>query len=699
MIPLQSLLDTALFRLEGLTGPEMFDLLLVTITFYLLLNFMQRSQAALLLRGALILSGLLFIVTIILPLPTFDWVLRGAILAVLIVTPVIFQPELRRILERIGRSVGMTRDVRSTAVEQTFPKIVRAVENMAASHTGALIAVEGEASLREVIETGVSINGKVTSELLQAIFYPSNPLHDGAVVLREEEVVAAGCVLPVTQRPLYAQRRLGTRHRAAAGLSESSDALIIVVSEETGQISVAYLGELHRPLDIAALRKHLLDFYAPAEANASTLSLWGVVKQGLVSIWRWPSLPTTRQLLMNVGLLFISMVLALATWTFVNQRTNPATRLRYENISLQVRETPPNTTLMSSPPDTVAAVVQTTSSMRPTLSSASFQASVSLVGLEPGLHNVPVKVAPAVSRVRVLAVDPPALDLELAPIVTKTMRVTIRLSDRENLSRAYQVVGTPVALPSRVTVIGAEPKVNQVNTVEATVSLANVSASLQEVHSLQALDEAGREVRGVTLEPAQAQVSVVIQRRINARDVGVRVITAGKPAAGYWVKSLTVSPANVTLQGDPEQLTDIGSFISTLPVDIENARGNISIQVPLDLPASVQAVDNEGNTAKTVTVQVEIEARDGNLVVTRPVELIGLTAGITATVSPESVRLLLNGPLPTLNEIETNPELVQVTADVTGLEPEQMTSVQVAILAPGVIEAQSSPPEVTVSLH
>ncbi len=698
MIPLQSLFDTTMFHLVDLTWVEIVDLLLVTVAFYLLLNLVRRSRAALLLRGALVLSLVLFIVTIVLPLPAFDWLVRGALLVMLVATPIIFQPELRRLLERVGRSAGMTRAVRQTTAERILPRLVRVAENLSATRTGALIVLEGEDSLQDITETGVPISGQVTSELLQAIFYPSNPLHDGAVILREDQVIAASCVLPLTQRPLPFQRRLGTRHRAAIGLSETSDALVVVVSEETGTVSVAQNGELQRHLDSTTLRKHLFDFYAPSTRTLPGPSLWELIRQTGRQCWRSPSLPAPRQFLSNLGFLFISLLLALLTWSFVIDQTNPARQYLFENIPLRVENVPPGTTLMTSYPGTVSAIIQTTADVLPTLSSRSFQAVVSLEGLLPDLYHLPIGVNSGAPQVRVVSVDPPALDLELAPVISRTLEVTVDLSDQENLSRAYQVVGTPTVLPDQVMVIGAEPLVNQVNQVRATILLANASASLQEMRPLQALDENGREVKGVTLQPAQAQVGVNIRRRINARDVGVRVVTDGVPAPGYWLSGFDVTPTSVTLQGNPEQLTEIGSFVDTLPVDVSDAAGDINTQIPLDLPPSVQPVDSEGNTAKTVTVQVRVAARQGNLAVTRLVQLMGATPDDIIIVTPRRVDLLLSGPLPILNEIETDPDLVQVTVEVADLGPGQSVELTPTIIVPDGIEAQVVPPSVLVTL-
>jgi len=700
MLTFQSLIDLIIFRLSSLTGFEMIDLVLVLVSFYLLLRLIQRSRAALLLRGVLVLIAVLFLITLLLPLPAFDWLVRGALIAVLVTTPIIFQPELRRVLERIGGNIGLGWQVRQTTVEQVVPRVVRAVESMADRRIGALVVFEGGTSLQHIVETGVSINGIVTSELLQAIFYPSNPLHDGATVLRGNHVVAAGCVLPLTQRHLHAQRRLGTRHRAAVGMSEQSDSLVIVVSEETGQISVANRGDLLRPLDAANLRRFLFDFFTPVySVSRPGFSVWRILRR----LWRRVrqhhfSWPTLRLLLSEVGILLVSAVLALATWTIIIQETNPAENVRLENIPLVIADQPANTTLMSELPTTVSAIIQTTAQVRPTLGIRSFQAEVSLANVEPGRDSIPINVKTDAPQVRIVSIDPPNLDIRLAAVISRTVSVEPVLIDQQRVSRAYQVIGEGTVLPEQVTVTGPDILVNRVSHVRATLSLANASASLQETRPFEAVNEAGQVISGVTVEPATGQMSVTVRRRFNARDVGVRVLTTGSPPEGYWLSSISVQPSNLTLQANPDELDVLGSYIDTLPVDVSNVTGKVSLQAPLDLPPNVQALNSDGVAANTVTVELTMSVREGNLSLTRPIKLVGGNSTPAVIVEPQVADLILSGPLPTLNQIETDPDLIQVLVGVAGLNAGQSNSVVPTIKAPDGVRAQVIPSSVTVTL-
>jgi YbbR domain-containing protein len=254
----------------------------------------------------------------------------------------------------------------------------------------------------------------------------------------------------------------------------------------------------------------------------------------------------------------------------------------------------------------------------------------------------------------------------------------------------------PVILPDQVQISGPAPLVERVNRIQATVLLANGTTSLREMRSLKALDEAGNEVAGVQLQPAQVQVSISIHQRVNARDAGIRVVTNGTPAPGYWLSGLSVTPSGVTLQGNPDRLAEIGSFVNTLPVEVSQAVGDLSLGIPLDLPADIQAIDSDGNLVKNVTVVAQVTARKGDLMVSRPVELLAIRSGITVTLNPPEVELLLSGPLPTLNQIESDPEMVRVLVEFDHLIAGQRIEATPTVIAPSGIQTQIVPPSVLI---
>ncbi|RME80752.1 MAG: TIGR00159 family protein [Caldilineae bacterium] len=254
-------MEDLLAVLRQFTWISAIDILLVTLIFYAVLRFFAGTQGVQLLRGVLVLVLIAALASTFTGLTAFSWLIRSSGIVILVALPVIFQPELRRALERLGRTGALiARPRRSTGTSKLISELISACSQLSQVRYGAIIVLEDQTGLQEYIETGVRINSTVDADLLMTIFYPGTPLHDGAVIIRNEQIVAAACVLPLTRRPL-ADTSLGTRHRAGIGITEDTDALVIIVSEESGAISVARNGRLARRLEEKRLRRILESFY------------------------------------------------------------------------------------------------------------------------------------------------------------------------------------------------------------------------------------------------------------------------------------------------------------------------------------------------------------------------------------------------------------------------------------------------------
>lgn len=267
------LLSDILFIFQRLDWLGVVDILLVTLIFFGLLYLVRDTQAMALLRGVILIIALAALLTSIFSLPAFSWLVRTALPALVFAIPVIFAPEIRRALERIGRA-GSFLSTRNRGADQesgqTIQAIVTAATRLSARQHGALIVLKRLDNLDDTIRTGVPIQARVTPELLLQIFYPNTPLHDGAVVIAAHRVIAAACVMPLSSSGILArspERQMGLRHRAALGISEASDAVAVVVSEETGGISVAHAGRMIRRLDPERLTNILTAFYGPEKLD------------------------------------------------------------------------------------------------------------------------------------------------------------------------------------------------------------------------------------------------------------------------------------------------------------------------------------------------------------------------------------------------------------------------------------------------
>ena len=255
---MQDLWNNLFFILERFTWSSLLDILLVTIVFGLFLYLLRDTEAQTLLRGVFLVVILITLLTSLVNLPAFSWLVKTITPALILAVPVIFTPEIRRGLERMG-SFGKLRfwfSGRNSRSNQEMEELLNAVSQAAAQLSerrhGALIVIRRREFLDKYYKNGVMLNAEVTPQLLLQIFYPNTPMHDGAVIISENRVKAAGCVMPLSSSGILNSsiaHTMGLRHRAALGISEVSDALAVVVSEETGTISIAHRGKLIRSLD------------------------------------------------------------------------------------------------------------------------------------------------------------------------------------------------------------------------------------------------------------------------------------------------------------------------------------------------------------------------------------------------------------------------------------------------------------------
>ncbi len=247
--------------LQRLDWLSLLDIGLVALVFFGMLRLVRGTQADQLLRGVIILIVIGGLLGSAFNFPALGWLLSRAVLALLVAIPVIFQPELRRALERLGRAgPRFAQTARDTAIESVLSAVAQAATRLAERKQGALIVLERETGLQSYADTGVRVDAEVTTELLQTIFYTGTLLHDGAVIIRQDRVLAAACILPLTSAFL-SDRRMGLRHRAAIGITESTDAVAVVVSEEHGYVSIAHNGRLIRRVDARRLEDVLRTFF------------------------------------------------------------------------------------------------------------------------------------------------------------------------------------------------------------------------------------------------------------------------------------------------------------------------------------------------------------------------------------------------------------------------------------------------------
>lgn len=253
---------------------DVIDIVLVAFVLYKLYVMIKDTRALALLKGLIVL----LIGTLVskwLDLNVINWLLQKTMTVVMVALPVVFQPELRRALEQLGRGKLFRKSGRlnEEETEDLLAELVKAVGGLAKNKIGALIVLERKTGLNDYMETGIEVDGLVSSEFLINIFIPNTPMHDGAAIIRGNRVMAVGCLLPLTEdRNL--NKELGTRHRAAIGLTEQTDSVVIVVSEETGIVSMAKAGKLTRYFDAEQLKENLRPLFTSRHQSLSNLFNW-----------------------------------------------------------------------------------------------------------------------------------------------------------------------------------------------------------------------------------------------------------------------------------------------------------------------------------------------------------------------------------------------------------------------------------------
>ncbi len=260
-LPIDIGLTIARFSLRSVV-----DILLIAFILYWVMMLLKGTTAVTLLKGVVAVLVVGFVLSGLLELTVLGWLLKNSLPALLVIIPVLFQPELRRVLEQVGRSFTVMNAPDAT-VSHTIESVSDACLTLSTRKHGALIVLEKDTGLQDYIERGVKLDAAPSSGLLVGLFLPNSPLHDGAVIIRKGRVVAARCVLPLSDNT--SGQIFGTRHRAAVGISERSDAVAVVVSEESGKISVASNGQLASDLDEAKLRGFLSTVYGPARVNGA----------------------------------------------------------------------------------------------------------------------------------------------------------------------------------------------------------------------------------------------------------------------------------------------------------------------------------------------------------------------------------------------------------------------------------------------
>ncbi len=273
-----TLWNQVIYAISNVRVFDIIDIIIIAFIVYKAIEFLRETRAGQLVKGIAVLL-IMYACSIVFKLVVLRWLLSAIVGSAIVALAIIFQPELRRILERVGQikfGHSQSADSETALILDSIDKICKAAGNMQKNKVGAIVVFERKTQLGEIINTGTVIDAAVSVEMVNNIFFPKTPLHDGAVIVRDGRIYAAGCILPLTSSNVFSSQ-LGTRHRAAVGMTENSDAIVLVVSEETGIISIAYNGEITRNHSVASayteIKAKLVDEETEARDSAIVTSL------------------------------------------------------------------------------------------------------------------------------------------------------------------------------------------------------------------------------------------------------------------------------------------------------------------------------------------------------------------------------------------------------------------------------------------
>lgn len=365
-----------------------------------------------------------------------------------------------------------------------------------------------------------------------------------------------------------------------------------------------------------------------------------------------------RSILRHFTSLVMAFLFAVVIWSVATVEENPSRETYfYELLPLELINRPDDLIVFQNAVARVRVKLRAPQASWDQLRMESFRVSANLARLNVGEHRVPIQAQVTDPRVTVVTIEPAETKVRLEQVKARTLTVKSDVLDVPPVGFTFR---PPTVTPPQVVVSGAAVLVDQVAEVSADIYLRGAKATVEREVLLQARDAQDNVVSGLTISPTVVVVKVPVEQRVGYKDVSIKTVTKGAPAAGYWVSNIVVNPSTVTIIGNPEILTRIPGFVETVPLDVTNATGDLSKRAALSLPEGVSVLNPEG-----VSVQISVTPLLGGQTIRRKIILQNLKRGQTATISPESVEVILSGPLPSLQSLSADD--VQVVVDVAGL--------------------------------
>ena len=586
---------------------KIIDICLVWVVFYYVLkNIRKNVKFSMLFKGIVIiiliklLADYLGLVTIGL---LFEYLITWGPIAIIIV----FQPEIRNVLEQLGRTqlLGRHKTLTVTERERLVSEIGIAIDYLRKNKIGALIVIERDTSLSEYIEKAKKLYAEISNELLCAIFFPDNPLHDGGVIIQGDKITCAGAVFPTTVDMKFS-KRLGTRHRAAIGISEESDCIAIVVSEETGRVSVAIGGKLNYNLSVDEVKLLILDELIRGIYKFFDRKILLPITKFFVAIGKKLKIsekPFEAALTTKSSMIIISLLFSLAAFFIVDAKSTTLLETNAEVIYNRPVTATYNDEeyIIEGLPETVdITLIGTKANLYLAKQLPTQDVTVDLSDLKPGVHKVNLKYKQSISNVE-YKLDPSVVTVVVSPKKSETKSLTSEIVNLSKLDSKLSIESTKIDADD-VIVKGTEESLAKVASVKALINVSNMSDpkvgenKLKEV-PLVAYDENGK-IMDVEVVPST--VTATIQISSPSKEVPIKVVPTGTVVFGKAISTLTPSVERVTIYGDTKTLEKTDSI--TVKVDVSDLKSDKQVTKTIKKPNGIREM-----SVKTINVDIKLD--------------------------------------------------------------------------------------------
>ena len=641
--------------LIGLLGSfrwkDILDIVIVALIIYKVCALMSGTRAVKLVIGLGMLLGLALF-AYVLDLESLLWILEKCFSSLLIFVAIIFQPELRRILEEMGRGGMWHRRNNAKRAETTADELCRALVYCASRKIGALVVLQRETGLKDFCESAIYLNADITYELILSIFWVNNPLHDGAVIMDTNKILSAACYLPLTDEPELT-RWYGTRHRAGIGITEVSDAVALIVSEERGEISLAQNGRLSTNLREPQLKRFLTLYFAGEGSESNEISEG--IRERLTRIRTAPDrAKAVLEELGDIGTEFFgwfssrmaifaaALVIAFSLWGYHAGNRNEEIAKTFE-VRLELRNPPAE---LRAFPLTETVSITLRGERRAVNALDTLDASVDLKGLEAGLHSLPVQFK---TPLRMTAqVNPRDIEVRLVRMVDRELAV--KAVPPENMPEDYTMTDAVVE-PSTVIAHGREDQLDEISVIEVAPALADLQKGGTWKIPLRAPNGAS-----ISFTPAEVNVTAEYRQRETNR------ITLEVAAHDIVVTSQSAEQPQVPLLPD-----------SQLTIGIAQ-QGIVAQTVPYPATEGIQAEITETSAPAPSASGLEVKAMSASAdFADTPIAVRGAEDGAEWTVEPQTVTVHVEGEAKAIDGLTAEKLALAAYVDVTSIVTDSIT--------------------------